>query len=60
MSNDQTEKPLHVQTFTSSRNPKKTYTTYVFDTFEHCNCAGFKHREKCRHCVEAREIFLNK
>lgn len=32
-----------------SSDRKKIYTATLFDTFSHCDCAGFQYRQNCRH-----------
>ena len=42
-----------------SSDGQKLYTVSVFDTFDECDCDGFRFNRKCRHIEKVRNQLLN-
>ena len=42
-----------------SSDGQKLYVVRVFDTFDECDCDGFKFNRKCRHIEKVKNQLLN-
>jgi hypothetical protein len=43
--------------FPSCHTPGKIYTVEYSSSLEHCDCAAYMYRARCRHVNKAKELF---
>jgi hypothetical protein len=49
-------KPIYEDWYKSSKDPSVLHKVMIFETFDYCTCDGYKHRKKCKHIDQAKDM----